>query len=76
MELQNSIASRLLGKSQAIREIREKIQKMALCDFPVLITGETGVGKSLVAELIHQSGPRASKEFIHINCSNLSPELF
>jgi len=49
---------------------------MALCDLPVLITGETGVGKSLVAELIHQSGPRASKEFIHINCSNLSPELF
>ena len=76
MELRNSIASRLLGKSQAIREIREKIQKMALCDLPVLITGETGVGKSLVAELIHQSGPRASKEFIHINCSNLSPELF
>ncbi|MBC7361764.1 MAG: sigma-54-dependent Fis family transcriptional regulator [Candidatus Aminicenantes bacterium] len=76
MGLRNSIESRLLGKSQSIREIREKIQKVALCDLPVLITGETGVGKGLVAELIHKSGPRASKEFVHLNCSNLSSELF
>lgn len=76
MGLRNSIGRRLLGESQAIRKIREQIPKYATCDLPLLITGETGVGKSLVAELIHQSGPRASKEFVHLNCSNLSAELF
>ena len=72
MELRNSIERRLLGKSQAIEEIKEQIQKIAPTDLPVLITGETGVGKTLAAELIHELGPRASKEFIHLNCSNIS----
>jgi len=76
MELRNSIERRLLGRSQAIKEIREQIKKISQYDYPVLIAGETGVGKSLVAELIHELSPRASKEFIHFNCSNLSPELF
>ncbi|MDI6699409.1 MAG: sigma-54 dependent transcriptional regulator [Candidatus Saccharicenans sp.] len=76
MELRNSIERRLLGRSQAIREIREQIRKIAPFDMPALITSETGVGKSLVAELIHKLSPRASKEFIHLNCSNLSSELF
>jgi DNA-binding NtrC family response regulator len=76
MELRNSIERRLLGKSQAIEEIKEQIQKIAPTDLPVLITGETGVGKTLAAELIHELSPRASREFIHLNCSNISPELF
>ncbi len=76
MELRNSIERRLLGKSRAIKEIREQIQKIAPTNYPVLITGETGVGKTLAAELIHELSPRASKEFIHLNCSNISPELF
>jgi len=48
----------------------------ALYDYPALITGESGVGKSLVAELIHGLSFRASKKLIHVNCSNLSSELF
>jgi len=78
MELRgkDSIERRLLGKSQAIREIRQQIKKISQYDYPVLITGETGVGKSLVAELIHELSPRASNEFVHLNCSNLSSELF
>ena len=76
MELRNSIERRLLGKSRAIKEIREQIQKIAPTNYPVLISGETGVGKTLAAELIHELSPRASKEFIHLNCSNISPELF
>lgn len=72
----NSIEGRLLGKSQAIREIREQIPKVARSDLPVLITVETGVGKTLVAELVHELSYRASKEFVHLNCSNLSAELF
>lgn len=76
MEFCSSIEGRLVGESQAIREIREKIRRLAGYDYPVLITGETGVGKSLVAELIHELSPRASGEYIHLNCSNISPELF
>lgn len=72
----DSIASRLLGKSQAIAEIRERLPKVARSDLTVLITGESGVGKTLVAEIIHNLSPRSSKEFIHLNCSNISPELF
>jgi len=73
MELRNSIEQRLVGKSQPIRE---QIKKISQFDYPVLITGETGVGKSLVAELIHGLSSRASKKFIQVNCSNISSELF
>jgi len=76
MELWDSIERRLLGKSRAIKEIREQIQKIAPTNYPVLISGETGVGKTLVAEIIHELSPRASREFIHLNCSNISLELF
>ena len=76
MELRNSIEQRLVGRSRAIREIREQIKKISQYDYPVLITGETGVGKSLVAELIHGLSSRASKKFISVNCSNISSELF
>jgi len=49
MELRNSIERRLVGRSRAIREIREQISRAALYDYPVLITGESGVGKSLAS---------------------------
>jgi len=76
MELRNSIEGRLLGRSRAVREIREQINRAALYDYPVLITGESGVGKSLAAELIHRLSSRASKKLIHVNCSNLYSKLF
>jgi len=65
----------LLGKSKAIIETRNKIQKLSRSQAPVYIHGESGVGKELVAKLIHEHGPRADKAFIPVNCGAIPAEL-
>ncbi|HGG60975.1 MAG TPA: sigma-54-dependent Fis family transcriptional regulator [Gammaproteobacteria bacterium] len=71
----NQIASRLLGDSPAIHELRTLIAKLARSQAPVYIHGESGVGKELVARELHQAGPRASKPFIAVNCGAIPTEL-
>ncbi|HET7371102.1 MAG TPA: sigma-54 dependent transcriptional regulator [Gammaproteobacteria bacterium] len=68
-------ATRLLGESPAIEQVREMIRKVARSQAPVHITGESGTGKELVARLIHESGPRAGKPFVPINCGAIPSEL-
>ena len=65
----------LLGQSQAIKETRKKIQKLCRSQAPVYIHGESGVGKELVAKLIHDQGPRADKAFVPVNCGAIPAEL-
>lgn len=65
----------LLGKSDAIKETRNKIQKLARSQAPVYIHGESGVGKELVAKLIHEQGPRADNAFVPVNCGAIPSEL-
>ncbi len=65
----------LLGKSAAIKETRKKIHKLARSQAPVYIHGESGVGKELVAKLIHKQGPRADKAFVPVNCGAIPSEL-
>ncbi|MFK5913451.1 MAG: sigma-54 dependent transcriptional regulator [Woeseiaceae bacterium] len=65
----------LLGQSDAIKETRKKIQKLSRSQAPVYIHGASGVGKELVAKLIHEKGPRAEKSFIPVNCGAIPTEL-
>jgi two-component system response regulator HydG len=65
----------LLGQSLAMRQLRALIDKVAEAPSSVLISGETGSGKELVARAIHDSGPRADRAFVAINCAALPEPL-
>jgi two-component system response regulator PilR (NtrC family) len=68
-------ASRLIGDSPAMEQVRTTIAKLARNQAPVYIAGESGVGKELVARLIHEQGPRASGPFVPVNCGAIPSEL-
>ena len=68
-------ASRLLGDSSAMTQLRATIAKLARSQAPVYIAGESGVGKELVARLIHEQGPRAAAPFVPVNCGAIPSEL-
>ena len=65
----------IVGKSPAIHQVLSQIKQVAETDATVLITGETGVGKELVARAIHQSSQRHKKPFIRVHCSALPENL-
>jgi len=66
---------RLIGDSATMRQVRATIAKLARNQAPVYIAGESGVGKELVARLIHEQGPRASGPFVPVNCGAIPSEL-
>ncbi|NTX39315.1 MULTISPECIES: sigma 54-interacting transcriptional regulator [unclassified Myxococcus] len=65
----------LVGQGEGIRQLREDILRVADLQVPVLIRGETGTGKELVARAIHEQGPRRSGPFVSVNLGALSKEL-
>ncbi len=65
----------ILGKSKAILAAIELAKKVAATDASVLLLGETGTGKEVFAQAIHQSGTRSNKPFVAVNCSAFSKEL-
>jgi DNA-binding NtrC family response regulator len=66
----------MLGRSAAMQEVFSLIRRLAPHVRTVLITGETGTGKELVARALHQQGPRRSHRFVTINCSAVVETLF
>ncbi len=68
-------AQQLSGRAPAIVELRRMIGKLARNQAPVHIRGESGTGKELVAQLIHQEGPRAARPFVPVNCGAIPTEL-
>ncbi|MGH8110589.1 MAG: sigma-54-dependent transcriptional regulator [Rhodanobacteraceae bacterium] len=68
-------ASRLIGDSAVMQELRARIVKLARSQAPIYISGESGVGKELVARSIHELGPRAAGPFVPVNCGAIPSEL-
>ena len=58
----------IIGQSSKMCQVFELVGKVADCDSTILINGETGTGKGLVAQAIHQNSKRSNKPFISINC--------
>ena len=67
--------SDMIGNSPAISKVKEMIEKIAPTDARVLITGENGTGKELVARWIHEKSERANNPFIEVNCAAIPSEL-
>lgn len=68
-------ASRLVGGSEPMRQLRQLITRAARTSAPVLLIGETGTGKELVAQLLHEQSPRRDGRFVSINCNAIPPTL-
>ena len=68
-------ASDMIGKSAELNKVKELISKAAPSKANVLITGESGVGKELVAKSIHEQSPRKDKPFVIVHCAALSESL-
>lgn len=64
-----------LGTSKAIREIAEQAERLSLSHYPVLIAGETGTGKGVLAKWLHDQSPRAEEPFVDLNCAGLGRDL-
>ncbi|WP_029521288.1 sigma-54 dependent transcriptional regulator [Persephonella sp. IF05-L8] len=65
----------IITRNPLMQNIIEFIKKIALFDNTVLVYGESGVGKELIAKAIHKLSPRKDKPFIPVNCANISPDL-
>jgi DNA-binding NtrC family response regulator len=64
-----------IGTSAAIRALKEQAKKILPTESPVLILGETGTGKGVLARWLHDNSPRAEEAFVDLNCAGLSREL-
>lgn len=73
--LLNKDFEEIVGQSNAILYVLERVKQVAETDATVLIQGETGVGKELIAGAIHRASRRSNKPFIRVNCAALAPSL-
>jgi transcriptional regulator with GAF, ATPase, and Fis domain len=70
-----SICDEIVGSSGALQKVFSLVSKVAPTDATVLVTGETGTGKELVARAIHRQSPRSSRAFICVNCAAVPRDL-
>jgi formate hydrogenlyase transcriptional activator len=71
----DSMFEDIVGSSEVLRRVLRQVTKVALSDSTVLILGETGTGKELIARAIHKRSKRASRAFIGVNCAAIPPSL-
>lgn len=72
---QDRIGPRIIGKTSAIKQLRHLIRQVANADTDVLIMGETGTGKELVARSLHEQSKRRENHFVAINCGAIQEQL-
>ncbi|NLP61308.1 sigma-54-dependent transcriptional regulator [Paraburkholderia sacchari] len=73
---QDTLAPRIIGKSPAIEQVRRLIANIAPTDASVLINGDTGAGKELIARSLHELSPRRDRPFVAVNCGALPEPMF
>src|SRR5437773_1784112 len=73
--VRSSMFEEIVGSSEALRQILAQVSKVAPTDSTVLILGETGTGKELIARAIHNRSKRFARAFIRVNCAAISPSL-
>jgi PAS domain S-box-containing protein len=71
----NSMFEEIVGTSPTLRAVLARVSKVAPSDSTVLVTGETGTGKELIARAIHRRSPRASRAFVSVNCAAIPRDL-
>ena len=76
LEAQNSSQSFMIGQSPALEKMKEMVDAVASSDMTVLVLGESGSGKELVARAIHEQSHRATRNFVAVDCCTLQESLF
>src|SRR6202030_326561 len=71
----SSMFEEIVGASLALRRVLTQVEKVAPTDSTVLISGETGTGKELIARAVHKRSNRSARAFIRVNCGAISPSL-
>ncbi len=71
----SSMFEEIVGSSEALRQVLAQVAKVAPTDSTVLISGETGTGKELIARAVHKRSNRSTRAFIRVNCAAISPSL-
>jgi formate hydrogenlyase transcriptional activator len=71
----DSMFEDIVGSSEALRKVLRQVEKVASSDSTVLVLGETGTGKELIARAIHKRSRRAARAFIGVNCAAIPPSL-
>jgi transcriptional regulator with GAF, ATPase, and Fis domain len=74
-QLQATSAANIIGADFGLRQVMEKLRQVAPMDSPVLLQGETGVGKEVIAHALHANSPRADGPFIKVNCGAIPEHL-
>jgi formate hydrogenlyase transcriptional activator len=72
---QSLMFEEIVGSSQSLRKVLKAVDRVAATDSTVLILGETGTGKELIARAIHKRSPRSARAFIRMNCGAIPPTL-
>jgi formate hydrogenlyase transcriptional activator len=71
----DSMFEDIVGSSEVLRKVLQQLRKVAPTDSTVLILGETGTGKELIARAIHKQSNRSARAFIAVNCAAIPPSL-